>query len=136
MSHLKLIKRTLQLSFILSLLFTIDLSVNPASAKQSNQKNKKAVDQKPIKLTAAQLAVVAGKYQYLDDYVTITPDHGDIVLKQLQGQRKSIRFYPTNLHEFSTRQFGKPYWIIFSGSVKGKARSFVSLDHDIWVRAK
>jgi hypothetical protein len=122
--------------FVLPLILAFYLVVNLASAKQSGLKDNKEVNQKAIKLTAAQLAVVAGKYQYMDSYVTITPADGGIILKQLQGQRASISFYPTDLHEFSTRHFGRPYWIMFSGMGKGKAPSFITIDHEIWVRVK
>jgi len=121
---------------VLPLVFAFYLNVNLANAKQSKPQKHKEADPKPIKLTLAQLAGVAGKYQYMDIYVTITPANGGIILKQLQGQHKVISFYPTDLHEFSTHGFGKPYWIYFSGTGKGKAPGFVTINHEIWMRVK
>ncbi len=122
--------------FVLPVVLALYLNPGLASAQQSKLKDDKAVNEKPIKLTAAQLAAVAGKYQYMDNYVTITPANGGIVLKQLQGQRTAISFYPTDLYEFHTRHFGKPYWIRFGESGKRKTASFLTSDHDIWVRVK
>jgi hypothetical protein len=122
--------------FVLPLVLALYLVAGLANAKQSKLKDYKEDNQKPIKLTAAQLTGFAGKYQYMDTYVTVTIADGGIILKQLQGQRTTISFYPTNLREFSTRHFGKPYWIMFSGTGKGKAPSFVTIDHEIWVRVK
>jgi len=122
--------------FILPIVLAIYLNATLAKAQQSKPKDNKEVNPKPIKLTAVQLAAVAGKYQYMDSYVTITPANGGIISKQLQGQRTAISFYPTDLHEFYTSHFGRPYWIMFSGSGKGKAPSFVTTDQEIWVKVK
>jgi hypothetical protein len=68
--------------------------------------------------------------------VTLTTTRNGIILKGLPGQREAVSFYPTDLHEFSTRQLGRPYWLIFSGPANKKAPSFVTIDRDIWVRVK
>jgi hypothetical protein len=134
-------KRRYPYLFILPVIIAFCLNVNLANAQQSNPKTGKATDQNAIKLTAAQLAMFTGKYKTMDDngndnYVTITPVKGGIILKQLQGRGEAISFYPTDLYEFHTTHFGKPYWIRFGGKSKYKADSFVTMDHDIWVRVK
>jgi len=135
------VKRSLNYLFILTLVMAICLKASFANAQQSNSKTSKAIDQNAIKLTTAQLAMFAGKYKTMDDngkivYVTISPVKGGIILKQLQGRGESISFYPTDLYEFHTTYFGKAYWIRFGGKSKYKADSFVTIDHDIWVRVK
>ncbi|MBB6129491.1 hypothetical protein [Mucilaginibacter lappiensis] len=95
--------------FVLPIVLALCLNVSLAKAQQSKVKEHKEVNPEPIKLTTAQLAAVAGKYQYMDSYVTITPADGGIILKPLQGQRTDISFYPTDLHEFYTSHFGRPY---------------------------
>lgn len=122
--------------FVLPIVLALYLNASLANAQQSKLKDNKEVNPEPIKLPTAQLAAVAGKYQYMDSYVTITPADGGIILKQLQGQRTAISFYPTDLHEFHTRHFSRPYWIMFGGSGKGKAPSFITIDKEIWVRVK
>lgn len=117
------------------------LNINLANAQQPNPKTGNATGQNSIELTATQLSMFAGKYKTMDDngndnYVTITPVKGGIILKQLQGRGESISFYPTDLYEFHTTRFGKPYWIRFGGKSKHKVDSFVTIDHDIWVRVK
>lgn len=119
--------------FVTPLVMAFCMVVNLANAQQTKVKDSYP---KPIKLTASQLAKFVGKYQYMDDYVSISSLNGEIVLKQLQGQHETINFYPSDLREFSTRHFGKPYWIMFSGKSNSKAPSFVTIDHDIWVRVK
>ena len=132
----KLKKSQYKYAFVLPVILALSLNVNLASAQQSKPKDHKEVNPEPIKLSTAQLAAVARKYQYMDSYVRISPANGGIILKQLLGQRTAISFYPTNLHEFYTSHFGRPYWIMFSGSGKGKAPSFVTTDQEIWVRVK
>jgi len=122
--------------FVLAIILAFYTPANLANAKQSKPKIDKEANQNAIKLTAAQLAMFAGKYRNMDEYVTITAANGGIILKQLQGKREAISFYPTDLYEFSTNHFGKPYWIRFGGKSKRKAPSFVTMDHDIWVRVK
>ena len=134
-------KKPLSHLIILSLVMGFCLNINLANAQKSNSKTSKAIDQNAIKLTATQLAMFAGKYKTMDDngndnYVTITLAKGGIILKQLQGRGESISFYPTDLYEFHTTHFGKAYWIRFGGQSKYKADSFVTMDHDIWVRVK
>ncbi|TSJ44106.1 hypothetical protein FO440_08005 [Mucilaginibacter corticis] len=134
-------KRPLSHVIILSLVMGFCLNINLANAQQSNSKAGNVIDQKAIKLTAAQLAMFAGKYKTMDDngrdvYVTIISVKGGIILKQLQGRGESISFYPTDLYEFHTNHFGKAYWIRFGGKSKYKADSFVTIDNDIWVRVK
>ena len=127
--------------FVLAAILAFYAPANLANAQTSKPKIDKKANQNAIKLTAAQLAMFAGKYKTMgdngeDNYITITPAKGGLVLKQLQGKREAISFYPTDLYEFSTSHFGKPYWIRFGGSSKRKAPSFVTMDHDIWVRVK
>lgn len=102
--------------------------------KQKSPKGKKEVVVNSIKLKPGQLAAFAGKYRNMDNYVTITPANGGLILKQLQGKRATIKFYAIYLRQFNTDYFGKPYQIMFSG--KGKAPSFVTDELDIWVRVK
>jgi len=134
-------KRPLSHLVILPVIIAFCFNLNFANAQRSNLKTGNATDQNAIKLTAAQLAMFAGKYKTMDDngrivYVTISPVKGGITLKQLQGTRESISFYPTDLYEFHTTHFGKAYWIRFGGKSKYKADSFVTMDHDIWIRVK
>ncbi|NOW94788.1 hypothetical protein [Mucilaginibacter sp. SG564] len=124
--------------FILPVVLALYLNAGFANAQQSKPKDNKEINEKPVKLTTAQLAAVAGKYQYMDSYVTITPANGGIVLKQLQGQGTAISFYPTDLYEFHTRHFGRPYWIRFGGSGRDKSKTtrFLTIDQEIWVKVK
>lgn len=126
------VKNRYKYLFILPVLLALLLNINAANAQQP--KDNKQADAKPIKLTPKQLAVFAGKYRYMDTYVTVTQANGGLVMKQLQGERATISFYPTDLYEFHTTHFGKPYWIRFSGNGKSKAPSFVTMDFDIWKR--
>ncbi|MDB5155321.1 MAG: hypothetical protein JWR50_28 [Mucilaginibacter sp.] len=121
---------------VLAAILTFCSTANLASAKQSKPKVDKKVSQNAIKLTAAQLAMFAGKYRNMDEYVTISVAKGGLILKQLQGKREAISFYPTDLYEFHTNHFGKPYWIMFGGRSNHKIDSFATMDHDIWVRVK
>ena len=118
---------------VLPIILVFCLIVNSAIAQQAKAKDPYP---KPIKLTAAQLAKFVGKYRNMDDYVTITALNGGLVLKQLQEPHETINFYPTDLREFNTRHFWKPYWIIFGGKPNSIAPGFVTTGHDIWVRVK